>query len=129
MQTYRATPEGLEKCRQANRNYAAKNREAARVSANSYYALNKEAVKAKQIAKRKNAKSLYVAWLGSKCMECGFANIAALQFHHKDSSTKLFAISDAINYPSRYTIEQVETEVKKCDLLCANCHSIQHFYR
>ena len=38
--------------------------------------------------------------------------------HHKDSSKKLFAVNTR-------TLEKILKEIKKCELLCANCHFIK----
>jgi hypothetical protein len=58
------------------------------------------------------------------CQRCGFADIRALVFHHRDPSTKSFTIA-SIRGPGLRK-EQILAEVEKCDLLCANCHMILH---
>ncbi len=59
----------------------------------------------------------------SKC-SCGESHPAALQFHHRDPTTKLFTIGNAY---SRYkSDEELENEIAKCDVLCGNCHRILH---
>jgi len=61
--------------------------------------------------------------IANKCCRCGYnKNIKALEFHHRDPNTKKFAISCA----NRYTIEEVQSEMYKCDILCANCHREVH---
>lgn len=60
-----------------------------------------------------------------KCVRCGFDHPAALDFHHIDSTTKSRDISGMIT--SGYTIEQIKQEINKCEVLCANCHRIEHF--
>lgn len=59
---------------------------------------------------------------GGKCVDCGESNPAVLRFHHRDPSTKLFEVA------ARWTttLEVLEAEVAKCDLLCSNCHLIRH---
>lgn len=65
-----------------------------------------------------------VALLGGKCERCGFdQHPAALHFHHKDSKTKLFNISANSLLKS---FSDLKNEVMKCELLCANCHGIEH---
>jgi len=61
--------------------------------------------------------------LGSKCEKCGNSNIFHLTFHHKDKDDKEFRISKIKNY--RWSI--IEKEIKKCILLCHNCHNELHF--
>lgn len=72
--------------------------------------------------RRWKSKLELVEHLGGKCKECGYAgHPAALNFHHRDPSTKSFELSaNGLLLAARWD------EVKKCDLLCANCHSIRH---
>lgn len=63
--------------------------------------------------------------LGGKCNRCGFDNPAALEFHHKDSSEKDFTIGNVANK----SWDSIVDEVKKCELLCSNCHRIEHTTR
>lgn len=63
--------------------------------------------------------------LGNECYICGYRkNLAALQFHHrnpleKDNQMDMRKLSNS-------TWEWCLNEVKKCDLLCANCHMEYH---
>lgn len=55
------------------------------------------------------------------CKICGYnKHHAALQFHHRDSSDKKFALAKSENF----SWETVLKEVEKCDVLCSNCHAI-----
>jgi hypothetical protein len=58
---------------------------------------------------------------GLKCETCGFNHPAALDFHHIDPTQKKFAIS-----PNRHNKKEVLEEIKKCKVLCSNCHRIEH---
>ena len=61
--------------------------------------------------------------LGGKCFICGYAkNYAALDLHHINPKEKSFNW-DKLKLRKW---EDVITEVKKCVLLCANCHREQH---
>lgn len=66
--------------------------------------------------------------LGGKCMRCGFDHPAALQFHHRDPSTKEFNLSHgaSLGKPKKFPWPTILEEIKKCDLLCSNCHFIEH---
>lgn len=57
------------------------------------------------------------------CKRCGFSDPRALQFHHRDPSEKSFTISKKAWQVSE---ERLMAEVEKCDVLCANCHMIEH---
>lgn len=61
--------------------------------------------------------------LGGKCNRCGYnTNIVALEFHHIIQDTKEFNIGMAANK----SWESIVEEVSKCELLCSNCHRIEH---
>jgi len=54
------------------------------------------------------------------CNECGYDDHpSALDFHHTEPSEKSESISTMINTSSP---AELEREVEKCEVLCANCH-------
>lgn len=56
-------------------------------------------------------------------MACGYDKcVAALHFHHLDPSQKDFSIA---RHKSR-SFETLLEEVKKCAVLCSNCHEEVH---
>lgn len=57
------------------------------------------------------------------CSNCGELSPECLDFHHKNE--KRYAIADIINHT--LSIKTLESEIKKCDVLCANCHFILHY--
>jgi len=62
---------------------------------------------------------------GGECSVCGYKkNIAALHFHHILPDTKLFQLDSRKCANSKWST--LLTEVKKCSLLCANCHAELH---
>lgn len=56
------------------------------------------------------------------CRRCNFKDPRALQFHHRDPSTKLFNIANK----KRANMDRLMAEIAKCDVICANCHFIEH---
>lgn len=57
---------------------------------------------------------------GDKCMICGYKkHPSVLEFHHIDPATKLFGISSG-GFSRSWS--SIEAEIKKCILVCANCH-------
>lgn len=61
---------------------------------------------------------------GSKCCRCGYCrNYAALEFHHLDAKEKDFAWVKL----RQLSWDQIIKELKKCILLCANCHREEHW--
>lgn len=76
--------------------------------------------------RRIRAKKAAIKYLGGKCNRCGYdKHDAALEFHHKDPNEKEFIISNVAN--KRW--EVIKVELNKCELLCANCHRIEHSNR
>jgi len=65
--------------------------------------------------------------LGGKCVQCGVkynkSNGAMFHFHHKNKAGKNFGIATRV-FDGNW--KRLLLEVKKCLLLCANCHAIEH---
>lgn len=59
------------------------------------------------------------------CEVCGFNHPGALDFHHIDPATKDRAVSRMIY--DKCSKEKVLEEIKKCKVLCSNCHRILHY--
>lgn len=57
------------------------------------------------------------------CKICGIKNPVVLQFDHRDSSEKITTIAQMIS--DRYPLDIFKAEIRKCDVLCANCHLIK----
>jgi hypothetical protein len=67
-----------------------------------------------------------VARFGGRCSRCGYdRNLAALTWHHLDPSNKSFEID--LRALSNRSQAAIEAKVRKCRLLCANCHAEEHF--
>ncbi len=54
------------------------------------------------------------------CVICGEVDIRVLELDHLDPSKKKFSVSQAA--ARGFNIEDVVLEIKKCRVLCANCH-------
>jgi len=68
--------------------------------------------------RRKQLKVLLVEYKGGCCELCGYNKcIRALEFHHKDPTTKSFGLGF-----STYSLTKMKAEADLCSLLCANCH-------
>jgi hypothetical protein len=60
--------------------------------------------------------------LGRKCCVCGYSRcVDVLHFHHADATLKEFTISE-----KSWSWERLLNELKKCALVCANCHGEIH---
>lgn len=65
----------------------------------------------------------------TKCSMCGYfgKNVASLDFHHVDTGKKIFGINQALLRKVDVSLEELEEELLKCQLLCRNCHRKVHF--
>jgi hypothetical protein len=62
---------------------------------------------------------MLIAEAGGCCALCGYERcVINLHFHHVDPTEKSFQMTTA----SGKSLEQYRREMKKCVLLCANCH-------
>lgn len=88
-----------------------------RLNANTY---------ARQIEKYRYRKFKLIELRGGKgCEKCGYIkNLGALDFHHLDSSTKLFTLDS--RKLSNKSWKSILNEFEKCIILCANCHREHH---
>ena len=74
---------------------------------------------------RYERKRKLVDMLGGCCSKCGYKKcIQALDFHHKDSKNKSFSISEK-GLCRKW--QDLVDEVKKCIVLCRNCHAEEHY--
>lgn len=84
------------------------------------YLKNPEHVARVKRGKCNYRKALHNVKLHLGCCVCGYnKHAAALHFHHIDPTKKCFQISSSTRYGLQILIE----EIKKCALVCANCHS------
>ena len=74
----------------------------------------------------KRRKLKVVQEFGGKCERCGYDKcLAALEFHHKDPSKKDPSFRTMRAWSSKVKMD----ELKKCELLCANCHREEHWMK
>ncbi len=86
---------------------------------------NKELQKAAVVRCRKNKLKWFIDIKRNlSCVKCGFNHPAALEFHHRDPSTKVSGITDMVF--KNISKDVILLEIAKCDVLCSNCHRIEH---
>lgn len=74
---------------------------------------------------RDQTKLKMVKSMGGKCCICGYdKHNAALAFHHINPDEKSFSFGTVIANPRKWEI--IAEELKKCVLVCHNCHSEIH---
>jgi hypothetical protein len=84
-------------------------------------------VKAWQGKRRADLRALILELKRGGCIRCGFKGYpAALDFHHPNGD-KEFSIGKAVNECRLPAL--VVAEIAKCELLCANCHRIEHYHK
>ena len=72
--------------------------------------------------RRRRLKELAVAKKGGRCMFCGYNKcVAALDFHHLESKNFGFSRERITR-----SWEKIEKELRKCVLVCSNCHREIH---
>ena len=72
-------------------------------------------------ASRRGAIWKYNYLLGKSCEYCGESDMLKLQFDHKSEYEKHSNITNLLNG----NLEKLKAEVKKCRVLCANCHKVK----
>ncbi len=59
------------------------------------------------------------------CNKCGENHPATIEFHHKDPKDKDIELSKVAN--NGWSIERIQKEIAKCEVLCSNCHRKEHY--
>lgn len=60
------------------------------------------------------------------CVKCGESRGYVLDFHHLDPSKKEETVARMTS--NKYNVEDIQKEVDKCIVLCANCHREFHHF-
>lgn len=88
------------------------------------YSDRAEYIKRAVTLRRHRIKDKALKFMGDKCQNCGYQKCKrALGFHHLDPTKKDFAISSRGHSRSW---QRVEAELRKCVLVCSNCHHEIH---
>jgi hypothetical protein len=61
----------------------------------------------------------------SGCGRCGESDSACLDFHHRYPDEKDDAVTKLVT--AGYGKDRLRAELRKCQVLCANCHRKPHF--
>lgn len=62
----------------------------------------------------------------SSCIKCGESHWSCLDFHHKNPEDKVLNIGAMVR-DKKYSIEDIQNEIYKCEIICSNCHRKEHF--
>ena len=61
-----------------------------------------------------------------KCAKCGESRGYVLDYHHLNPEEKETTIARMTS--NRYNLEDIQKEIEKCIVLCANCHREFHHF-
>ena len=100
-----------------------------RACMNSYtkehYKNNKNYYIKKSLIYKQKIKNWYIEYKKNlKCKVCGESHPATLDFHHINKSTKSASVGKLANLSS---LKKLKAEIKKCYILCSNCHRKKHY--
>lgn len=127
--------DGLEyyckKCRKEyKRKHYQKNREKLIEYQKEYYQKNREKIIKRNSEYQKNNRAQKRQWFYNiksklKCEICGENHIATLVFHHRNPKEKEIDMGKVIS--QHISKKRILKEIKKCQILCANCHRKLHW--
>jgi hypothetical protein len=79
--------------------------------------------RAKTRRKQRNANYVYADKIANGCSRCPEHRPSCLDYHHVLPALKIRAISDFVR--CGLSFKKLKAEIKKCILLCANCHRVE----
>jgi len=114
-----------EKILEKKRQYRLKNPEKTKQWSKNHYEKNKkDYIQRADIKKKQQRKEWEVFKATLSCTQCGESHPATLDFHHiiRDPSNR-----KVHRLIANGTITKAKEEIKKCVVLCANCHRKHHY--
>ena len=78
--------------------------------------------------KRRTKRRAFVNRVKTKygCKKCGYnEHPVALHLNHINPTNKLYSIAEMISQSKPWIM--IKEEIRKCEILCANCHSIHSY--
>ena len=109
--------------RKAALKYYHSNKEQAALKAKLWREANKDYIRNKQREHKRQRKEWAIQYLGGACKECNQTfHPAIYEFHHRIPEDKDRDPSKML----QLSLERLQKELDKCDLLCANCHRLIH---
>ena len=91
-----------------------------------WYAKNKESEKAHVKRRKLEIRKWFQNYKrGLVCSKCIEDHPATLEFHHRFNQKKEKAIENMVD--DGCAIKRILMEIKKCEIVCANCHKKLHY--
>lgn len=101
-----------------------KDPEKRRQSQRDHYYRNKEQYLKRNRERKRRLKKQWLEFKGSlSCEMCGESHISTFDFHHIEKHPDNRAVNRLV---SDYNFKEAYQEIKKCMVLCANCHRKHH---
>jgi hypothetical protein len=88
----------------------------------AYYYRHPDRSKNRREKSRKSNAS-FVDSFKTLCVDCGNTDSRVLDFHHLRDKIKAVAVMRTAGWSKK----RILAEIKKCIVLCANCHRIRHW--
>lgn len=87
---------------------------------------NQKRAQREWIKRQRQDRNQYVSSLKTgPCIDCGETfDPCAMDFHHREEEIKVGNISNLAR--ALVSHEELDVEIAKCDLICANCHRVRH---
>lgn len=84
----------------------------------------KECNKNLVLERQRKLKLQCIEYLGNRCIKCGVEGHPAIyDFHHRNPENKDFNLG---HVKTTKFSKKITDELDKCDLLCSNCHRLEH---
>jgi hypothetical protein len=87
-----------------------------------YFKINHKAQYNRNKQNTINNRILVNSYKVNGCKYCNEKDVCCLDFHHRNSKDKILEVSNMLLYSAKKII----AEIKKCDVVCANCHRKLH---
>lgn len=91
-----------------------------------WYRNNTEKKKARNRIYHRKLRESVVAFLGGKCVKCGFSDSRALQIDHINGDGSIERVKTTVNF-NKMVMEKLLEGSEEYQLLCANCNWIKRF--
>lgn len=97
-----------------------------------YYAKNKDKYIAKnrlnKKRQRERLRKILWSFKQTPCQDCGGVfHPWVMELDHRENTEKIEAVSNLVGRGC--TDQKLLVEIKKCDVVCANCHRMRTYYR
>lgn len=91
-----------------------------------WYQKNKERTKNDVFLRKQKIKKWFLEYKSDlACNRCGDKHPAIIDFHHENSDEKEANIAKLV--ANGYSIDSILEEIKKCEVVCSNCHRKIHY--